>query len=208
MSNLDFPVLCKNIPQRGTKWFKHFFAQLLRAQGWHIEGKIPNVPKAVIIVAPHTSNIDAWFSFLAVLALDLKITILAKHTLFVTPFDKLMHWFGMMPVNRDHPQGLTEHLIKEIATQERIWIAMSPEGTRKQAKQWKSGFYRIAKAAHIPIIMIALDYRHKTIRILGQKTCTDDYQQDMQEILMAYQGNFSAKNPLQLSDPLRLIDVK
>lgn len=204
MKKTVFPSLPANLPQRKNRLLKYFFRHLFTLHGWHIEGDIPNIPKAVVIVAPHTSNIDGWFTFAAMLGLGLKVTIMAKHSLFVPPANKVMQWLGMLAVNRQAPEGLIEYLMQQIAQHQQIWIAIAPEGTRKKAPKWKSGFYRIAQSANIPVVMIALDYQQKTIRIIGTLSCTGDYQQDLAYIMDCYQHKFSAKHPELLSVPLSL----
>lgn len=203
VSSLAFPVLPEQVPSRGSDSTKKIFKQIYTTQGWQIHGNIPNIPKALLIAAPHTSNIDGWYGLLAMLGLGLKITIMAKHTLFDTPFGKFFRWAGMIPVNRQHPDGLLEHLTQEIHRNEKIWIALAPEGTRKHAGKWKSGFYRLAYAANIPLVLVAFDYQHKAIRILGTFECTGHYEQDLAIILNHYQGNFSPKHAHLLSDQLR-----
>lgn len=198
-----FPALPHHVPHRSATKAEAFFRRLYQAQGWQIHGEIPNIPKALLIAAPHTSNIDGWYGLLAMLGLGLKITIMAKHTLFKAPFDQFFRWAGMIPVNRQHPEGLIEHLNQEIQRNKNIWIALAPEGTRKHAGKWKSGFYRLAYAANIPLVMVAFDYQNKAIRILGTFQCSGDYEHDLPKILAYYQGNFSPKHEHLLSDQLR-----
>lgn len=198
-----FPKLPKQLPKRGWRVLQRCCQLLFGLQGWRIEGDIPNVPKAVVILMPHTSNIDAWYSFLAIWGLGLKISILAKHSLFKAPFAGLLKWLGLIPVQRDCPQGLTAQVIRAINTEQSIWVGMAPEGTRKHAMQLKSGFYQIAHAAQVPIVMFALDHRQKRIYCLGCMYCTDDYKADMRHLLQRYNGKFSPINPKWLSQPLQ-----
>ena len=171
-------------------------------------GEIPNLPKAVAIISPHTSNIDGWYGFLAIGGLGLKITVLGKDTLFKPPFKPLLNWAGLIPVHRDSTNGLTEQVVAEIQKCDRIWVGMAPEGTRKKAEKMKSGFYHIAHAAGIPIVMFSFDYDHKTIYCLGAFTPTGHYQQDLEKIMGFYQGHFSPKNPNWLAEPLQKLVKK
>ena len=141
--------------------------KIFLSQGWKVVGDIPNLPKAVAIISPHTSNIDGWYGFLAIGGLGLKITVLGKDTLFKPPFKPLLDWAGLIPVHRDSTNGLTEQVVATIQKYDRIWVGMAPEGTRKKAEKMKSGFYHIAHAAGIPIVMFSFDYDHKTIYSLG-----------------------------------------
>jgi len=198
-----FPTLPDQVPARGSSLSRTIFKKLFLAQGWRFEGEFPNLPKAVAIISPHTSNIDAWHGFTALLGLGIKITIFGKHTLFNTPLKPLLEWIGVIPVNRSIQQGTTQQIIDFIDTQEQIWVGMAPEGTRKQAKAFRSGFYRIALGANIPIVMFSFDYNRKTIHCLGVFQPTGNYEQDLERILNRYVGKFSPKNPQWLAKPLQ-----
>lgn len=198
-----FPTLPDQVPARGSSLSRTMFKKVFLAQGWRFEGEFPNLPKAVAIISPHTSNIDAWHGFTALLGLGIKITIFGKHTLFNTPLKPLLQWIGVIPVNRSIQQGTTQQIIDFIDAQDQIWVGMAPEGTRKQAESFRSGFYRIAVGAHIPIVMFSFDYQHKTIHCLGVFQPTGNYQQDVEQILDHYVGKFSPKNPKWLARPLQ-----
>ena len=198
-----FPTLPDQVPARGSSLSRTIFKKIFLAQGWHFEGEFPNLPKAVAIISPHTSNIDAWHGFTALLGLGIKITIFGKHTLFNTPLKPLLEWIGVIPVNRSIQQGTTQQIIDFIDTQEQIWVGMAPEGTRKQSESFRSGFYRIALGANIPIVMFSFDYNRKTIYCLGVFQPTGNYEQDLERILNRYVGKFSPKNPQWLAKPLQ-----
>lgn len=135
-----FPNLPDLVPQRGTALSRALFKKLFLAQGWTIEGEVPNLPKAVAIISPHTSNIDGWYGFLAIFGLGIQITVLGKDALFKPPFKRALDWAGVIPVKRDTANGLTEQVVATIQKYDKIWIGMAPEGTRKKAKKMKSGF--------------------------------------------------------------------
>ena len=198
-----FPTLPDQVPARGSSLSRTIFKKIFLAQGWHFEGEFPNLPKAVAIISPHTSNIDAWHGFTALLGLGIKITIFGRHTLFNTPLKPLLEWIGVIPVNRSIQQGTTQQIINFIDTQEQIWVGMAPEGTRKQAESFRSGFYRIAVGANLPIVMFSFDYNRKTIYCLGVFQPTGNYEQDLERILNRYVGKFSPKNPQWLAKPLQ-----
>ena len=201
--NKNFPILPKQVPSRGHCFSQMLFKHIFLAQGWHFEGQLPDLPKAVAIISPHTSNLDAWYGFTALLGVGLKMTIFGKHTLFKTPLKPLLEWIGVIPVQRNQKQGLTQQIINFIDTQDQIWIGMAPEGTRKHAQNIKSGFYQIALGAHIPIVMFSFDYDDKTIHCLGVFHPTGQYEHDLDYILNRYIGKFSPKNPDWLAEPLQ-----
>lgn len=203
MSTTRFPKLPPLVPSRGGKLSQTLFKQLFLAQGWQLKGEFPNLPKAVAIISPHTSNIDAWLGFNALLGLDIQITIFGKDSLFRTPLKPILEWIGVVPVVRDTPQGHTRQIVDVINKTDRIWVGMAPEGSRKVPEKIRSGFYHIAKAAHLPIVMFSFDYDIKTVHILGVYHLTGDYEYDLEQIYKHYEGKFSAKNPDWVAKPLQ-----
>lgn len=203
MTKKHFPELPPLVPSRGNRLSRYFFKRIFLVQGWQLEGEFPNLPKAVAIISPHTSNIDAWHGFIALLAIGLKVTIFGKNSLFRTPLKPVLEWIGVVPVVRDSPQGHTRQIVDIIEKSEQIWVGMAPEGSRKAPDKIRSGFYHIAKAAHLPIVMFSFDYDIKTIHILGIYHLTGDYDFDLEQIYQHYQGKFSAKNPDWVAKPLQ-----
>lgn len=201
--NHKFPIRPEKPPHRGHTLSRQFFKRLYLAQGWQFEGEFPNLPKAVAILSPHTSNYDGLYAFMAMLGIGIQVTIFGKDSLFKWPFKKMLHWIGVIPVKRDSPHGLTQQIIASIQAKDKIWIAMAPEGTRKSAEQMRTGFYHIALGANIPIVMFAFDYEQKIIRCLGVKYVTSNYEADLAEILSLYKGKFSPKNYDRLAKPLK-----
>ena len=198
-----FPELPDQVPSRGSAISRLVFKKLFLAQGWRFTGEFPNLPKAVAIISPHTSNIDAWYGFLALLGIGIQITIFGKNSLFDTPLKPLLQWIGVIPVNRDNSKGLTREIADIVHSHDQIWIGMAPEGTRKKADKIRSGFYYIAYEAQIPIVMFSFDYAEKTIRCLGTFFPTGDYAADLDKILNLYEGHFSPRNPEWLALPLQ-----
>ena len=52
----EFPVLPPLAPQSPARWRRYLGILLMRLSGWRIDGNIPNVPKYVLIVAPHMDD--------------------------------------------------------------------------------------------------------------------------------------------------------
>ncbi len=198
-----FPVLPDQVPSRGSTLSRAIFKKLFLAQGWKFDGEFPNLAKAVAIISPHTSNIDAWHGFLALLGIGIKITIFGKNTLFDTPLKPLLDWVGVIPVQRENPHGLIREIAEIVQATDQIWIGMAPEGTRKKADKIRSGFYYIAYEAQIPIVMFSFDYTKKTIHCLGVFEPSGDFETDLEKILKIYDGKFSPKNPEWLALPLQ-----
>ena len=159
------PEIGAAVPRRGWRVGRVLGRWALAAARWRVVGEVPDLAKAVIIVAPHTSNWDFPVGVAAMLALDLKLTFLGKHTLFEGPLAPLMRWLGGMPVDRGHPgAGVVEEMAARFRAADRLLLALSPEGTRTAVDRWKTGFYRIAAAAGVPIAAVALDWGRREIR--------------------------------------------
>jgi 1-acyl-sn-glycerol-3-phosphate acyltransferase len=168
----------------------------LRVLGWRADGGFPDVPKAIVIVAPHTSNWDFFVGLFADLAIDLDAHFLGKHSLFRWPVKRLLRWLGGIPVQRGTSKNYVDQLVEEFARRDSLVLAIAPEGTRKKVEHWRSGFYHIARGANVPIVLVALDYGHKVVVIGPVFEPTGDFDADMVGI-KAHFSQFTAKHPDQ-----------
>lgn len=159
---------------------------LLRLFGWKVEARFPDEPKLVLAAAPHTSNWDGIFGVSAILALGVRINWFAKDSLFRWPFRSLLIAFGGVPIKRDKARGMVEQTADVFAEKERIYVVVAPEGTRSRAPEWKSGFYRIAVAAQVPILLAYADYRRKVIGTGPLIWPSGDYEADLEKIQAFY----------------------
>ena len=154
--------------------------------GWRFEGAIPDVPSCVIVVAPHTSNWDFVVGMGAILALGLRVHYLGKHTLFRGVLGGLMRWSGGLPVDRAAPGDIIERVIAVMRESGRMFLGLSPEGTRRKVERWKTGFHRLARGAGVPIFPVALDYRSRTVRLLPLFAPSDDVEADVRVLRSLY----------------------
>jgi 1-acyl-sn-glycerol-3-phosphate acyltransferase len=159
------PALGTEIPRRESAMMRAFGRGLLRLLGWHVEGEIPNLPKFVIAVAPHTSNWDFVVGMATMFALDLRLSFIGKHTLFEGPFAGLFRWMGGIPVDRSTHHGLVADSVRAFETVDRRILALAPQGTRSPVPHFKSGFLHIARGAGVPVLLAALDYGTRTVRM-------------------------------------------
>jgi 1-acyl-sn-glycerol-3-phosphate acyltransferase len=160
-----WPVLGDRIPVRGNRPMRALGLAALRLLGWRVEGEVPNLPKFVIAVAPHTSNWDFVVGAAAMFALDLRLAFLGKHTLFRWPFGALFRWMGGIPVDRRSPHGVVGDSIAAFAAMDRRILAIAPQGTRSPVPQFKSGFLQIARGAGVPVVLASLDYEARVVRL-------------------------------------------
>lgn len=159
------PALGASVPRRGSLPVRAFGKAVLGALGWRVEGEVPDLPKFVIAVAPHTSNWDFVIGAATMFALDLRLSFIGKHTLFRWPFDMLLRWMGGIPVDRSAPHGLVEDTVRSFAAADRLVLAIAPQGTRKRVQRYKSGFLRIARGAGVPVVLASLDYAARCVRL-------------------------------------------
>lgn len=152
-------------PRRGSRVARRLAGHLLTLAGWRVEGELPALPKFVIIVAPHTSNWDFIIGVLAMFITDVRASWLGKHTIFRFPVAWLLRWLGGEPIDRAARHGTVEVAIERFQTRQAWVLALSPEGTRRRTERWKTGFYRIALGAGVPIVPIAIDYRSRALAI-------------------------------------------
>lgn len=192
----------ERLPRRGNSLTRWFGKQLLWLLGWRITGSLPNVAKAVVVGAPHTSNRDGLVGAAAILALGLRVYVMAKASLFRWPLGGLLRFLGGLPVNRQTATGLVEASIQQFNDHEALLLGMAPEGTRHRATQWRSGFYHIAYRAGVPVIVVVLDYAKKEVRLPLVLWPSGDLEADMVRIMGCYRGVQPA-HPERLSESLR-----
>ena len=137
----------------------------INISGWTIKGEVPNEKRIVLIAAPHTSNWDFILAMLAIFGLNIKVRWLGKNSIFKPGFKSFFEWLGGIPVYRDNPSTLIEKIVNIVKKEKSIVIAMTPEGTRKKVKRWKTGFLRIAKQTQSKILLISIDAPTKSIEI-------------------------------------------
>ncbi|MCC8072068.1 MAG: 1-acyl-sn-glycerol-3-phosphate acyltransferase [Bacteroidales bacterium] len=168
---------------------------ILRIAGWQVEITVPDYPKCIICVAPHTSNWDFFWGKLAYASVGRKAGFLMKEAWFFFPLGYIFKAIGGIPVPRGRRGSLVEAIIEKFDSEERMALAITPEGTRKATTQWHSGIFRIALGAHVPIELGVLDYKTKRILITHIfEPLTDDIDDDMAR-LKAFYRPYSGKHP-------------
>jgi len=186
MEKLSVPELGGSTPRRGNALSAALGRGFLRVAGWDFEGEIPDVAKAVLIVAPHTSNWDFFIGVAAMFALGIRVKFLGKHTLFAGPLGPVMRWLGGIPVDRRTPRGVVTATVDLFAESEQMILGVAPEGTRSKVERWKTGFYHVAHDARVPIVPIAFDYPRQRVRIGDRFDTTGDTEGDLRTLESFY----------------------
>ena len=173
-------------PRRDSRTLRALGRAALRLAGWRIVGEVPRLPKFVIAVAPHTSNWDFPVGVAAMFALDLDVHWLGKDTLFRGPAGRVLRVLGGRPVNRHTPEGVVADVAAAMRAEPRFLLGLAPEGTRRRVAQWRTGFYRIAEAAGVPILPVWLDWGRREVGIGRLFWPRGDLEADVAELQALY----------------------
>lgn len=163
--------------------------------GWRFEGIVPDVGKAVLILAPHTSNWDFFIACMAKFALDLKASYIMKQEAFFWPFKNWLMGIGGIPIDRSQPARIITRVTREYREKDSLWLVITPEGTRKKVGKFKTGFVRIAHAADVPIVVVGFDYRGKTVVFSRVVHPSGNHEQDANALYHYCRDSFTGMNP-------------
>jgi 1-acyl-sn-glycerol-3-phosphate acyltransferase len=159
---------------------------LLKLGGWTAVGGIPEDKKAVLIAAPHTSNWDVLWAICYKVLIGLDAKWFAKHSAFWFPLGNILSAMGAVPIDRGSPRHAVKQAIRLFEEQDEFFFALAPEGTRKKTHAWKTGFYRIAEGAGVPVYLGFLDFGRRRLGISDKIELTGDVEADMAVIREFY----------------------
>lgn len=163
-----------------------FSGFILKLFGWSVICTVPDYPKCIICVAPHTSNWDFVLGKFAYWSIGRQAGFLMKEAWFFFPMKYLLRALGGIPVPRKRGSSLSEVIIKKFNSSKKMTLAITPEGTRARVKDWRTGFLHIAYDAKIPIVLGAIDAEHKLVHLEKSYTPTGDIDVDMKAIKEYY----------------------
>jgi 1-acyl-sn-glycerol-3-phosphate acyltransferase len=168
------------------KWISILILKLI---GWKRVGSPPaGVKKAIFITAPHTSNLDFFIGRLYAWSNSIPVKFLIKKEAFFWPFGKLLRKSGGIAIDRKKASNTVEMAAEIFNQYDSIYMAITPEGTRKLVKTWKKGFYYIAQKADVPIVLSFLDYGNKKVGIGPVLETSGDVVKDFKKIEDFYRG--------------------
>ncbi len=182
MSDAFLPELPPQAPRRHARFWPWLMRHLLRLSGWRLVGELPDEPRLVVIGAPHSSNWDGVWGLMMKIALNIDVNIMIKREVMDSPLGIILRPLGLIPIDRKAAINIVGQMKKRFAEHERMWLGITPEGTRKAVTQWKSGFLRIAHAADVPILPVFFDYPSKTFTLGTPVRATGDFDADMARI--------------------------
>ncbi|MFL1483757.1 lysophospholipid acyltransferase family protein [Marinobacter sp. LN3S78] len=175
--------------------------KLINLAGWRVP-PFPDVDRAIVVGGPHTSNWDGVIGLTAAVALGLNAHFLIKHSAFKGPLGWLLRKLGGIPVDRSRAGGVVGQAIETLRQSDRLILVVAPEGTRSNARQWKTGFHHIARQAGVPIVVTVADYGTRELRFPLVLQPTDDLEADLEQLYQCF-ASVTPKHPDKLSDPVR-----
>ena len=165
------------------RWLSH---RIFTALGWKIDGELPDIPKMVIVGAPHTSNWDFFLFLAAIRHFRIKARFLGKASLFRWPSGFIFRKVGGIPVDRAQPGGVVRQVTAAFDESDEMILVIAPEGTRRAADKWKSGFVEIAHDANVPVVFAGVDGPRRVLTISPPYQVGDDHTAFMDHVRAFY----------------------
>lgn len=175
---------------------------IMKLAGWKVSGKYPkDLPKSVMIAAPHTSNWDLLYARAAFFVMDVPVRFTIKKEAMAFPMGPILKWMGAIPIDRQKKSvnlgkksSVVDAMIELFNEREKLVILITPEGTRNYVPKWKTGFYHVALGANVPILLGYLDYKNKDAGVGPPIYPSGNVEEDMAKIMDFYRG-ITAKYP-------------
>ncbi len=172
---------------RTRAWERKVATWVLLAGGWQMRGELPDLPKAVLIAAPHSSNWDGIWIYFAATAMGLDVRILGKEVLFKIPvLSFILRRYGGIPAVAAIGDTMLQQSVRLLQQDAPCWIGIAPEGTRKQVARWRIGFWKIAHGANVPIVPVYLHYPDKVIGVMPVFHTSENMQADIAQLRERY----------------------
>ncbi len=171
---------------------------ILKMVGWTVDITVPDYPKCIICVAPHTSNWDFILGKLAYWSVNRNAGFLMKEAWFFFPLGIFFRKIGGIPVPKKKGSSLVDAIVAKFNSTSKMSLAITPEGTRSRTSNWRHGFLYIALEANVPIVLGVLDYANKKISINDEFVPTGDVENDMRVIKRFYRP-YTGKYPEKFS---------
>lgn len=163
--------------------------KILKIFGWNVDITVPDVPKCIICVAPHTSNWDFIVGKLAYMSVGRTAGFLMKSSWFFWPLGYFFKAIGGIPVApRREGVSLTQAVVEKFRNSGRMHLAITPEGTRSFQPKWHTGFLHIALEADVPIMLAVIDYAKKEVEVSDVFIPSGDIEHDLEMVKDFYRG--------------------
>jgi len=168
----------------------------IKITGWTVEVNVtPDLKRSVMLAAPHTSNWDFPYAILTFWVMEVDVKYFIKDSYTNGFFGWFFKWTGAIGVDRNKKGNkLTDYAIELLKENEELVILIPAEGTRKAVDKWRTGFYRIAIEAKVPVSLGYMDYKKKVAGVADVFWLSGDFEKDMTHIQEVYR-HIHPKNP-------------
>jgi len=175
-----------------TRWIGDM---ILKAMGWTLHGKLPDLKKAIIIGGPHTSNWDLFLAMGSMLSVGLKFSWMMKKEAFFWPLGGLWKALGGIPIDRGAKIDVVGQVKDFCETQDKVWLGITPEGTRSKVERYKTGYLRIAKGVGVPLFIVGIDSLNKRVILDKLWEPTGEIDAENAAIKNYIETNYTGINP-------------
>lgn len=191
----DNPHMSEHSPRMGNAFTRGLGSIFLKLIGWKLVGRMPDVPKFIILGVPHTSNWDAIAASAAMLASGFRYTFLIKKEWFFWPMGPIFRSIGGFAVDRSQGRGVVEQLTELFEQADKVCVGIPPEGTRSKVEKYKSGYLRAAYAANVPVFICAFSGPNKEVVLDKLMELTGDLETDNAAIKAYVDATWVGVNP-------------
>jgi len=159
---------------------------MLRLIGWKTAGTFPDIKKSIIVMAPHTSYLDALIGKLILRAFGIPHLLLGKKELFRFPFAPVMRLLGIVPIRGLKNDNSVLKAVRLLRENEQMHLVICPEAGFAPTDHWNPGYLAMARRAEVPIIIGFMDYRKKEGGFKGIITDLNDSDPITESLARAY----------------------
>lgn len=195
MAAYNNDIVPESAPRMGNALTRAIGTLILKSVGWKMVGTLPDKKKLILIGAPHTSNLDGILAVACMLSVGLKFSFMMKKEAFFFPFGRLFKALGGIPVERSKKTNVTEQITNWFETNDKVWLGLTPEGTRSKVQQYKKGYLYIAQATNVPLFIIGINATDKQVHLDKAWPLTGDIEADNTAIKNYFDKNYVGVNP-------------
>ena len=157
-----------------------------------LQGDVNVLNRCILVVAPHTHNSEYILGNLAYWSLDKPLKIIIKDAHTKAWYGSVVKGLGGIGIDRSQKNDLVNFVANQFAKED-FSLVITPEGTRSWVPKWRKGFYHMALAAKVPIVLAVGDFKRKTMylgyTIPVERIATASYEEIMKEIEEYYIKN-------------------
>ncbi|WP_457630676.1 1-acyl-sn-glycerol-3-phosphate acyltransferase [Oceanithermus sp.] len=176
-------------------WLQHLGFWLLKLSGWRPVFNLPPNRKFVAIGYPHTSNWDFFPALFWGWASGLPFKWIGKKELFPPVIGRVMVWLGGIPVDRKNSRGFVGQVADYLRGADAAVVVIAPDGTRKRAPYWRTGFYYMALEAEVPLALGYINYETREVGVGDWFEPSGELEADFARMRSFYEEKGQGLNP-------------